>query len=243
MWADTVRSFVDAAERGRSRKVDTVTDRVRKVGGLLPFGSGDEKTGAPGTYRPVGDTCPDTCPHLQSGACYAMYGRVELQQRRSSTDVQKAVRTALAAIVAAYASGTAAARLHVSGDFGKTDEDVDTYCRELLRAVAAYRRVTGDERVTLAWSYTHHPRMRRWVGLLRRAGISVRYSDVLGRNGAVVYPHDRIAELRAQTDRPVAKCPAQLRDVSCAECGLCWTRPDVVIAFDPHGTGKGKVEV
>lgn len=241
-WADEALRFVGAAQRGRSRSLEQVTKRVR-LGyetERIPMGSGNGKTGAPGTYRPVGATCPDSCPQLESGACYALTGPVGLQQSRASEDPVKAVRSALAAIVAARVSGVGVARLHVSGDFGREAADVEVYVRELLRGLNALRRVTGWTGV-LAWSYTHSPHMGRWMGLLRSAGVAVRVSDKLGWNGAVVVPFDRIGEARAMTRLPVAKCPAQLRDVTCTECALCWTRPDVVIAFDPHGVGKSKV--
>ena len=35
---------------------------ARVYGPLNPIGDGDAKTQTPGTYRPVGPTCPDSCP-------------------------------------------------------------------------------------------------------------------------------------------------------------------------------------
>jgi len=60
----------------------TIGDRMRKIarahGPTNPVGDGDAKTGAPGTYRPVGDTCPLSCTHHpeNDGTCYALFHNV-----------------------------------------------------------------------------------------------------------------------------------------------------------------------
>lgn len=235
-WVSTARRYLAAAERGRKRTADGSLNRMRALGtGLNPVGAGDEKTGVPGTYRPVGPTCPDSC--AQKEACYALVGNVALHQRRSDADPVKGARTALAAVIAAHVGGHSAARLHVSGDFGRTDDEVDAYARALLGALRAARIVTGRTGV-MAWTYTHHPRVRRWVGLLKAAGLHVRYSDVNGPNGAIVvdrFSAGTMARVRAEGTASVAKCPAQLRNTTCDACTLCWTRPDVTIAFAAHG--------
>ncbi len=218
------------------QRADALVQKMR--GDANPVGVGDEKTGVPGTYRPVGPTCPDSCP--QAEACYATSGNVAIHQANSSADIERSVRAAAIAIVAAYRSGLPAARLHVSGDFGRTDDEVDAYCRALLKMLAAFRRkLDVPQGRIVAWSYTHHPRVvSRWLGLLKAAGVHVRRSDHVGPNGAIVLPFDRVVQARRDTGMRIAKCPAQISDVDCAACTLCWTRPDVVIAFDPHGAKK-----
>ena len=211
----------------------------------VPFGDGDTKTGAPSTYRRVGATCPATCPYLNG--CYATVHHVGRVQRTASDDRDDAVASALACMVWAMATDRQAARLHVSGDFGVDRDDSVRYLTELARGMDALRlalRNAGrDIPRTMAWTYTHHEGdwVDGWVSLMSRLGLHIRRSDHYGVNGAVVHPFDDIGSARARSTAPVAKCPAQLRDTTCAECRLCWERPEVAIAFDPHGSTASRV--
>jgi hypothetical protein len=134
-------------------------------------------------------------------------------------------------------------RLHVSGDLGRTWGEARPYVAGLIAVVGAVRARFGPVEV---WTYTHLPRTpegEALVGQLRAAGIAVRWSDTMGHNGAIVMPFERVPafrrKVRGEFAGPViAKCPAQLRSTTCAECRLCWTRPDLTIAFDPHGSGR-----
>lgn len=204
-----------------------------------PFGDANSKTGAPGTYRPVGKSCP-TCPYSPTtgnGSCYASGGKVAMQAQRATTDLASSIYSAAAVMVHARRSGTVA-RLHVSGDFGESVVDLD-YVDGLIDAAHAVNDASGMPRGTVvAWSYTHHVD-GDWRARLAAAGIAVRLSDKVGEWGAVVVPFSDVVQLRATGTR-IAKCPAQLRDVKCIDCRLCWERPEVTIAFDPHGARARK---
>jgi hypothetical protein len=213
----------------------------------VPFGDGDQKTASPGTYRPVGATCPRTCPYLGNG-CYAEGGNVALHQRVASADRRAALVGA--AVVMVWAARTdRTARLHVSGDMMGPDGKVDhTYVHGLTDIARTVRELRGGDR-PVAWTYTHAT-SGPWVELLREAGVAVRLSDRGGEWGAVVVADREGARLRRGTrdargrfQRPerTAVCPAQLGDTDCASCKLCWSRPDVTIAFLAHGNGARKV--
>lgn len=211
-------------------------------GPVNPVGDGDAKTNAPGTYRPVGATCPATCAYLGNG-CYAESGNVAMHQRRASADTTPALRAAAVAFVWAVRTGRLA-RLHVSGDFERAGKLDVAYVRGLCQLADKVNALAGRARgETIAWSYTHIPvrRSARMVRVLAAHGISVRFSDHAGPRGAVVAPFTSLPALRAKhpTVR-FAKCPAQLRDTTCRDCTLCWTRPDLTMVFDPHGRGKRK---
>lgn len=202
-----------------------------------PVGDGDRKTAAPGTYRPVGRTCPPTCPYLGNG-CYAEEANVNLHQRRAGeADVvderQGAVVAAAIAMVAA-AQVAKVARLHVSGD-GALGEAADLLYWTAIAQVSRWVRErygTGG-----AWTYTHLGRdaFGPLHAKLRECGVMVRFSDDWGEWGAVTLPFEHVAAFRELTGRKVAKCLAQLTDMTCMDCRLCWERPEYVIAFDPHG--------
>lgn len=230
--------------RGQLRGRRGIADNLRRVavalGHPVPFGDGDEKTGAPGTYRPVGGSCPPACPYLGNG-CYAQGGNVALHQRRATSEAHDAALSAGAAMVWAVLTGRIA-RLHVSGDLGQTIDG--EYCAMLAALADAVNvRAGRPEGTTVAWTYTHHED-GPWLRWLRSCGVAIRLSDSAGEWGAVVMPFadvtrrkvtGRDARGRFVERHRIAKCPAQLRETTCAECRLCWTRPDVAIAFDPHG--------
>lgn len=210
--------------------------RIRGLGlQLVPIGDSDAKTASPGTYREVGLTCPSTCRYLGNG-CYALGGNVAIHQRNAGNSVNAALHGAAAAMVWAALTGRVA-RLHVSGDLG-TSVDAD-YVAGLVEVGREVRRLSGN--AVVAWSYTHHAD-GPYRAELADAGIVVRLSDRTGPSGAIVVAsREHAREVRAASGAPVAVCPAQLRDVSCAECRLCWTRPDVTIAFIAHGMSAAKV--
>ena len=231
----------------------TLGDRMRKIartyGPTNPVGDGDAKTGAPGTYRPVGDTCPLSCAHHpeNNGTCYALFHNVNRHQRRAIVDVDAALRSSSVAIVWAVATDRVA-RLQVSGDKGRTLQEARPYIDGLI-AIGEQVRAHYGQDTDCAWSYTALPDIVATRIYLRqlseRAGIHVRLSGHNGYNGAIVYPHDRVYETqRGQTwfgsQAQPLKCPAQLTHnaVDCQTCKACWTRPHRVIVFDPHGPRK-----
>lgn len=107
--------------------------------------SGNNSKLGPGvgtTYRPVGITCPGSCPLLGNG-CYAQRGRVAIQQGRSKADNGELIRLA----------GNTLVRHLVSGDWLQTlKSGKKTLDRALVRGVIALHSkcpwLTG-------WGYTH----------------------------------------------------------------------------------------
>lgn len=247
-----------ARRRGPPRKLEALLEALwgtpiadlRKVaredGAVEPFGRGNRKTRSPGTYRPVGATCPQTCPHLGAG-CYAQHGKVAMSARRASGATGPALRAAAAAMVWAARTGRAA-RLHVSGDFVERGRVAHRYIEGLIRIGWWLRVRTGvAARKVTAWSYTHLPpeRFEEHRRALASVGIMVRYSDAPPSAGpvAIVHPFADREGLRARVgDARVIRCPAQLAEtVSCADCRACWTHMERVIVFDPHGPGAEQV--
>lgn len=239
-YAQLVRALFTAAESRRGgwlkRPGPALKAAASAYGTSVPVGDGDGKTASPGTYRPVGGTCPSTCPFLGNG-CYAQGGNVALHQRRARAEREAALLGAAVAFVWARVTGRVS-RLHVSGDVGQTwDEQYLAGLRDLAIEVNTQ---SGAMRGTpVAWTYTHHDvsardRLAALRGLAS-VGIHVRRSDHLGHNGVVVMPFSEVPTVRRETGVRLAKCPAQLRDTNCADCTLCWTRPDLTVVFDPHG--------
>lgn len=94
------------------------------------------------TYRPVGITCPNTCPLLKNG-CYAKRGHVAIQQARSAHDDHDLMKL----------GGNTLVRHLVSGDWLKTIANGRKILdRALVSGVLALHQkcpwLTG-------WGYTH----------------------------------------------------------------------------------------
>lgn len=240
-----MNTLVEKLWNGTLSKLATI---ARNDGPCNPIGDGDAKTNAPGTYRPVGPTCAKECPFLNNG-CYAQSGNVAMHQRRAQDDVGASLRSAAVAMVWAVRTNRMA-RLHVSGDFltlsDKGESKIDkAYIRGLCKLADTINELSGRTKgTTIAWSYTHIPyaRVERYVRVLARHGIIVRYSDHMNVGGAIVAPFGMVSQLRANNPGvKFAKCPAQLSDTTCVKCTLCWSRTDLTVVFDPHGSGKKKV--
>lgn len=204
---------------------------------LNPVGGGNRKTGTPATYRPVGATCPSSCPYLGNG-CYAQQGFVYHHQGNASPDWLPSATSALVAMVLAARLETVA-RLHVSGDLTR-DDQVDRAYVAALEQLGRYLRAQLELTGPLAWTYTHltPAQLGPWHERLKAAGIVVRFSDQLGHDGVIVAPFSEVPELRLRhPGQRLAKCLAQLTDdrIPCASCKLCWERPDLTIVFRPHG--------
>lgn len=238
-----------AAERARVNTQHNLLEASknalkRKGLALARIGAENEKTLVPGTYRSVDESCPE-CPYKGKG-CYANGGNVGIHQRASSgLDTQAHVDTATLALAVA-AAGKTRARLHVAGDFGLPDGSLDVaYIEGVIDAAQKVREAFGSQDM-IGWSYTHFPEsvFKPYEARLREVGIGVRYSDKVGKNGAIIRKFDTIQKgERAPDGSMLIKCPAQLRaDFACKDCKLCANGNGVVV-FDPHGAQAKAVEV
>ena len=251
---DTLASVTDilrARFTGRMSKARALS-ALKALGPSVPAGEGNAKTAAGGTYRKVGETCPTTCP--QHGVCYAKNGKVGMQQARSVLDASAAWIGMARAIVM---TNGRTIRLHVSGDFGVDWMDAHNVVHgyvEIARTMQSLREGA------VAWTYTHLPRTFQgelYVERMAAVGIHVRWSDSTGHNSVSVSPvsvkrirdaakyAQRIAQARTVAREMHGQagkiCPAMYfhhstgrKTLSCAECTLCWTRPDIHIVFPKH---------
>ncbi len=214
-----------------------------------PVGIGNAKVGGPSTYRGIVDTCPPSCPLYV--ACYATEGNVNIHQRNAGSDVDRSLGAIAIGLALVVAGKARAVRLHTSGDFG-SGSDKETPDLAYVRGVAALCGAIASQcdLDTVAWTYTHlraSTARDTMIATLRRAGVEVLISDHVGAGGAIVMPHDKIADLRSAlradgvNATPIA-CPEQAaakrgRSVSCMQCGLCFeaTSKKRLIVFDPIG--------
>ena len=216
---------------------------VKADGHTNPVGSANAKTATPSTYRPVGDTCPTSCPQFpragEHTSCLALSGNVALHQKRALPLWQSSVRAAIIAMVGAARWGNPA-RLHVSGDFflpdGVTlDEQYIGALSDAANIVKQHFKATW-----VAWTYTHATpeQFGFWRERFVEVGIALRFSGQPGDWGALVTDSKTPG---AEARRLGATyCPEQAaadvgKSVTCVECTLCWTRSRSILFRPSNG--------
>jgi hypothetical protein len=105
------------------------------------------------------------------------------------------------------------------------------------------------------YTYTHHALNNHNVPILKRANsqgftVNVSTESLHDADAAVALGLPAVAVVRNDQPTPthtprgvrVVVCPAQEREVSCAECGLCaQAERTCVVAFKAHGTAAKTV--
>lgn len=198
--------------------------------------SGNRKTGPiPVTYSQR-ETCPPSCPHYRRD-CYAedFYTRLSWDKVPArGLDIQ-----ALAARIAALPDGQLW-RHNVAGDLPGAGETIDAAALgEIVRANIGRRGFT----------YTHKRSRQaiRWATEATRWGFTVNLSaddageaDTLAAHGlplTCIVPMDTPERTTTPAGRPIVVCPAQTRDTTCDDCGLCQrANRAVIVGFRAHGT-------
>jgi hypothetical protein len=184
------------------------------------------------TYRPVGLTCPPTCPLLGNG-CYAQRGRVNMHAERSASDNDELQTLA----------GNTLVRHLVSGDWLKPAANgrrvVD---RALLRAVISLHKAA---KWLTGWGYSHAAEQLHAAGfgpdawpknftILASCHTAEEKAAHNGRGWATARvidePSDRLPdEVLCPVD--AAKHTGKPASTTCARCRKCFDGENRNIAF------------
>lgn len=199
----------------------------------MKIGKGNRKLGdnVATLSRPVGPTCPKSCPFLGHG-CYA-------ERMTRYTSVRNAWREGLdvdpvklGAELLALPKRFRALRIHVGGDFLEESGRVDRrYLAGLLRAL---RRVRDGKRKLPAWVYTHawqdmaeHKRYLELAGVQVFASVHNEREATLAELLGYRLAWDAASKLHDSTpvrDSRGLTCPEQRKGVSCEDCGYCFRK-------------------
>jgi hypothetical protein len=198
------------------------------------------------------DSCIDNCPVEE--VCYAGTGRTGIHTRRlNKQSAEQGLDAYQLAVneskkIDQLVDAPLPLRLHVSGDTSTIEGT-----RLLASASAKYSKRHNNAPV---FSYTHS----HLIGLKRSefGSIKIRASienldqlptvRKLGYEKAAVIVDKHPTDGRAWKHgrETIIPCPNQTRSdsrgkpITCADCRLCWTT-DHTIAFEIHGTNKGKI--
>lgn len=231
----------EASTKGQEKAIKKGRKALQDAGfNPNPVGAGNSKTELPGTYRPVGKSCPSSCALLGAG-CYAQKGRVALAQVRAETDLSRDLSSAGLAMTVAVETEAGPARLHVAGDMlreGALDKPYMEGLKEMAKAVRKNGKAIRPN-TTMAFGYSHANLSEEDLSSFRDAGIVIRPSldKAPAPGGAFVAEKDfsNFKEIKlANPGVKVAKCREQLEGISCAKCRLCWERTDLCILFAKH---------
>jgi hypothetical protein len=198
--------------------------------------SGNRKTGPiPVTYSQR-ETCPPSCPHYRQD-CYAedFYTRLSWDKVPArGLDIQ-----ALAARIAALPAGQLW-RHNVAGDLPGAGETVDAAALgEIVRANIGRRGFTYSHKKNAeAINWARHATF--WGFTVNLSADDAGEADTLAAHGlplTCIVPIDTPERTTTPAGRPIVVCPAQTRDTTCADCGLCQrANRAVIVGFRAHGT-------
>lgn len=210
--------------------------------------SANKKTGRIPVSISPSSTCPDACPFKQSG-CYAKYWPMAMHWSRVEANGKP--WDLFIAMVRNLPDGQLW-RHNSAGDLAGENGQIDATALGML--IEANRGKRG-------FTYTHKPLTRENRALIAAANLngftinvslnSLRELDAIGLGAlpvAVVIPERteefKPREIKTAAGNQVIVCPAQYRETTCAECGLC-ARADrkFAIGFHAHGQDKKRVSL
>lgn len=206
--------------------------------------SSNAKTGPIAVSTSSRKQCPDSCP-LKGNGCYADSGPLALHWRKVSAGERGTDWQGLCEFVASLPKRQLW-RHNQSGDLPHKDGIIDSDLMVQLINANQGRR---------GYTYTHHTLTNENIGTLQLTNAlgftvnasteSLEAADAAMAHGlpaVAVVPSDSVLPERTPAGRKAVLCPAQSRDVSCAECGLCAQADRTcVVMFKAHGTAKKTV--
>ena len=215
--------------------------------------SANAKTGAMPVTTTEESSCPSTCPHLQSGGCYAKSGPVSWHWKKVSNGLRGGTWDELTSYVSNLKAGQLW-RHNQAGDWGYTKHQGREYIRlDLLKSLVDANKSSGAK----GYTYTHHELHTHNLEAIKYAntnGFTVNAScesmqqadDAIAQGIPAVCVVDNSQPVPARTPAGtrVLVCPAQdeTRDVDCKSCGICQqSNRKCVVAFLAHGNQSKKV--
>ena len=196
------------------------------------------------TYAPI-NSCPETCPFLNSG-CYAQHGHSGIHLHRMNKNALKYKKTRPIDIAREEAKAIRAMkaerplRLHIVGDC-KTSRSASI----IANACEEYKERSGEK----IWTYTHAwktiPR-EKWGNISVLASCETIKDAKLAMKRGYAASLVRAKEFKYPFEYKGVKmipCLEIIKGIKCNQCKLCMhdgklRDSNKVICFFPHGSGK-----
>jgi len=213
--------------------------------------SANAKTGAMPVTTTEESSCPKSCPHLQSGGCYAKSGPVSWHWNKVSQGLRGGTWDELTTYVSKLKAGQLW-RHNQAGDFFSDTNGSKQYIRlDLLKSLVDANKSSGAK----GYTYTHHELHTHNLEAIKysnRNGFTVNAScesmtqadDAIaaGIPAVCVVDNSKPVPARTPAGTRVLVCPAQTSDTNCKDCGICQqSNRKCVVAFLSHGNRANKV--
>ncbi len=215
--------------------------------------SANAKTGAMPVTTTEESSCPKSCPHLQSGGCYAKSGPVSWHWNKVSQGLRGGTWDELTSYVSNLKAGQLW-RHNQAGDFFSTEQGDKEYIRlDLLKSLVDANKSSGAK----GYTYTHHELHTHNLEAIKysnRNGFTVNASCesmpqadaaiAAGVPAVCVVDNSKDVPTHTPAGHKVVVCPAQIGDTNCKDCGLCAKSlqgRSCVVAFLAHGNRANKV--
>ena len=208
--------------------------------------SSNAKTGKMPVTTTEEASCPSTCPHLQSGGCYAKSGPVSWHWKKVSHGLRGGTWSDLTDFVSKLERGQLW-RHNQAGDLGYTKDanNRELIRLDLLKSLVDANNASGAK----GYTYTHH-RLEylhnlEAVKYSNRNGFTINAScesmtqadDAISAGVPAVCVVDNSQPVPARTPAGtrVLVCPAQTSETNCKDCGICaMSNRKCVVAFLAH---------
>lgn len=206
--------------------------------------SKNEKTGPIAVSMTEEKSCPNECS-LKGTDCYARFSYLGITWNKLSNHRIGDNWTAFCKRVKTLKPGSLF-RHNQAGDLPKNRQGLihKTKMRQLIKAVKHLR----------AFTYTHYNpfKNRKILREANKSGFVVNLSAdnlteadryyKLGMPVVTLLPSDSpTSGVKTPNGVPVVVCPAQLHDLTCAQCKLCAVPRKSIVGFLAHGTAKKRL--
>jgi len=206
--------------------------------------SSNKKTGPIPVTTTERGSCPTTCALYDKG-CYAKSGPLALHWSKVSSGERGTDWQGLCDFVQSLPDRQLW-RHNQAGDMPHVFGDIDS--AKVAHLVVANTGKRG-------YTYTHHVLNKHNVTILRRAnrqGFTINASTESldaadaaidqGLPAVCVVPNNQPVPKASPKGHKVVVCPAQERDISCADCKLCSvSNRTCIVAFKAHGSAAKSV--
>lgn len=213
--------------------------------------SQNSKTGQIPVIMSSSDTCPDACSFKKGFSCYAKFNFLGLHWRNLDKKKIGGSFTELTLKIKNIPQDQIY-RLNQAGDLPGINNKINfKLLKRLIKANNNRKVLAYTHKLVLGDSATAK-KNRKYIKYANLNGFNLNLSADNLKDAdrkanlkigpvTVVVPSNSPNTLFTPKGRKVIACPAQYRDLTCADCQLCSKNRSAIISFKAHGTAKKKV--
>lgn len=195
-------------------------------------------------------TCPDACS-FKKGGCYSKFSFLRIHWNKLDKGKIGGSFTKLVQNIRNIPANQLF-RLNQAGDLPGVNNKINIKMLKRLVSAAKGKPVLSYTHKLVLGNSQTAVNNRKYIKWANQNGFNINLSADGLRDAdkkaslkigpvTVVVPSNSPNTLFTPKGRKVIACPAQYRDLTCADCQLCSKNRSVIISFKAHGSGKGIV--